>query len=160
MFFYITIYAKEKTTLRKFILFLSKINVSTFTFFSQKQKKNTHKFLTILKSPHINKTAQEQFEYKFFTNQIVLYSTDLFFCFVILKRILKKGFPGLKIKLLFSFDKKKQNKTLSAFLNPDNVLLHNKIIKNKVKSYFFMFDSFGEIYLQNFKIKKYVYHSF
>src|SRR4051812_5104677 len=96
MFFYITIYSKEKTTLQNFFIFLSKLNVITFKFFSQKQKKSEHKFLTILKSPHINKTAQEQFEYKCFTSQIALYSTDLFFCFVILKRILKKGFPGLK----------------------------------------------------------------
>src|SRR5687768_8272740 len=139
MFFYITIYAKEKTTVSQFMLFLSKINVITFNFFSKKNKKNKHKFVTILKSPHINKTAQEQFEYKFFTNQIVLYSTDLFFCFVIFKRILKKGFPGLKIKLLHSFDKRKQNKIVSSFLNPDNILLRNKITKKKVKSYFFMF---------------------
>ena len=157
MFFYITIYAKEKTTLGKFMNFFSKVNVVALNFFSKKQKKNKHKFVTILKSPHINKTAQEQFEYKFFTSQIVLYSTDLFFCFVIFKRILKKGFPGLKIKLLHSFDKKKQNKILSSFLNPDNILLKNKITKNKVKSYFFMFDSFGEICLQNFRTKKNVF---
>lgn len=149
MFFYITVYAKEKTTLQNFFKFLSKINTNTkYNFCRQKQKKNKHKFVTILKSPHINKTAQEQFEYKFFTSQIVLYSTDLFFCFVIIKRIFKKGFPGLKIKLLLSFDKKTQSKVLPTFLNPNNVLLSDK---KKIKLYFLMFDSFGEVCLQNFK---------
>ena len=130
-------------------MFLFKKNKNTqYNFCRQKQKKNKHKFVTILKSPHINKTAQEQFEYKFFTSQIVLYSTDLFFCYVVIKRIFKKGFPGLKIKLLHSFDKKNQNKVLTTFLNPDNVLLSEK---KKIKSYFLMFDSFGEVCLQNFK---------
>lgn len=161
MFFYITIQAKEKTTLQKFLIFLSKVDDFSFNFFSQKQKKNKHKFLTILKSPHINKTAQEQFEYKCFTSEIVLYSTNLFFCFTIFKCILKKGFPGLKIKLLYSFDKKKQNRFLLTFLNPNNISSFNKTTRRKkIKSYFFMFDSFGEISLQNFKTKKYIFNSF
>lgn len=151
MFFYVTIYAKEKTTLQNFLVFLSKIKFFTFKFFNQKKNKN--KFITILKSPHVNKTAQEQFEFKFFTTQIVLYSLSTsFLCFMILKRVLKKGFPGLKIKLTYNFDKKKQNKILLAFLNPDCVILQNKSTKKKVKTYFLMFDSYGEIYLKKLSI--------
>jgi hypothetical protein len=100
--------------------FLFKINENSFNFFSQKQKKNKHKFVTILKSPHINKTAQEQFEYKFFTSQIVLYSADLFFCFVIFKRILKKGFPGLKNNKITFVKKPKKKGIFGKKKSPPN----------------------------------------
>ena len=37
------------------------------------QKKNK-KFITVLKSPHINKTAQEKFEFKMFSKVITFWS--------------------------------------------------------------------------------------
>jgi ribosomal protein S10 len=149
MFFCITISTKEKTRLKTFLDFFSRINISTFKFFKQKPKKNVKKFITVLKSPHVNKTAQEQFEFKIFTSQILLFSTNPFLCFIIFKRLIKKRFPGVKIKLAYIFDKKKYNKTLFSFLNPDNVKLKKKIKKKDIKSYFCMFDSYGEIFLKN-----------
>jgi len=152
MFFHITVYAKEKTTLQNFFIFFTKLNVFNLNFTKKIQKKNKHKFITILKSPHVNKTAQEQFEYKFFSSQFVFYPNDLFLSFIILKQVLKKAFPGLKIKILCNFDKKKQIKKLLNFLDPNNVVFRNKTTKKKNQILFFMFDSFGEISLQNFKI--------
>jgi len=148
MFFCITISTKEKTTLKNFLVFFSKINFSTSKFVKQKQKKNVKEFVTILKSPHVNKTAQEQFEFKIFTSQITIFSTNPFLCFAILKRIIKKRFSGVKIKLVYFFDSKKYRKTLSCFLNPDSIKFKDKIKKKDIKNYFYMFDSYGEIYLK------------
>jgi len=147
MFFYITIYTKEKTTLKSFLNFFSKINILNISFFKQKPKKNVKKFITVLKSPHVNKTAQEQFEFKIFTSQILLFSTNPFLCFIVLKRLIKKRFPGVKIKLGYFFDKKKYNKLLFKFLNPDNVKFKKEIKKKDIQKYFCMFDSYGEVFL-------------
>ena len=154
MFFCITISTKDKMTLKNFLVFFSKINFSTFQLIKQKTKKSAKKFVTVLKSPHINKTAQEQFEFKIFTSQIILFSINPFLCFLIVKRITKKRFPGVKIKLVYIFDRKKYGKLLLNFLNPNNIQFKNKIKKKDIKNYFSMFDSYGEAYLkQSFNIK-------
>ena len=68
MFINIKISSKNKKSLQNFLkvfeLFCEKKNLKSNTFikyFSQKQK--TSNIYTILKSPHVNKKAQEQFEY-------------------------------------------------------------------------------------------------
>src|SRR5687768_188975 len=101
MFFCVTISTKEKITLKKFLVFFSKINSLNFRFFKQKQKQNEKKFLTVLKSPHINKTAQEQFEFKIFKSQIILFVTNPFLSSIVFKQLTQKGFPGVKIKLTY-----------------------------------------------------------
>jgi len=148
MLFCITISTKEIVTLKNFLVFFSKINSLTFKFCKQRPKKSVKKFITVLKSPHVNKTAQEQFEFKIFTSQILLCSTNPYLSFIIFKRIIKKRFPGVRIKLIYVFDKKKYNKLLACFLNPDNLKFKNKIEKKDVKNYFYMFDSYGEAYLK------------
>ena len=154
MIFYITVSAKENLTLQKFLIFFSKINIFASSIFSQKQKKNSHKFVTVLKSPHINKTAQEQFEFKVFSVQVTLNPINSFLCLKILKRIFKKSFPGLKLSF---FANSASNKKFSPFstnghINPDNIKLNLKTPKKKIKFYFSTFDSFGEICIQRYNI--------
>nr|YP_009115283.1 ribosomal protein S10 [Berkeleya fennica]AJA05804.1 ribosomal protein S10 [Berkeleya fennica] len=62
-----------------FPFFLSSIQNLNFNiiqkYFEKKRKK---KILTILKSPHVNKKAQEQFEFRYYSKQITLHSTQNF----------------------------------------------------------------------------------
>ena len=152
MFNYVTISTKEKRALKKFLFFFSKINFFSLKLVSQKNKKIKRKFITVLKSPHVNKTAQEQFEFKIFESQIIMYSDKKsFFYAMLLKKTLQKGFSGLKIKLTYNFDKTKQNKKLLSFLNPDNILLKNSKTFLQIKTYFFLFDSYGEMCVKALK---------
>ena len=62
--------SKNKNILNNFFLFLKENNLNQIQkCFPKKTKYNR---LTILKSPHVNKKAQEQFEKIIFKNQIIL----------------------------------------------------------------------------------------
>lgn len=150
MFFYITITTKEKTTLKKFLMFFSKFNTSILYCLKLRAKKRSTKIVTVLKSPHINKTAQEQFEFRFFSRQIVLFSLNPVLCLGVLKSITKKRFPGIKIKLICVFDKKKQIKVSLSLLNPDSLKLKKNCKEKLFANYLKMFDLYGEVCLQNF----------
>lgn len=156
MFFYIKIFSKEKKKLNEFLVFFSRLELFSLNL-KQQQKQKSHKFVTVLKSPHINKTAQEQFEFKIFTRQILMFSVKPFLCLFIIKRMIKLNFPGIKIKLILTFNKKKHNKILLSILNPDNVVFNfiknnNKKKKIKYNNYLKMFDYYGETYLHNLSI--------
>jgi len=74
--FNITIKSKNKTSVNEFFLFfngnkLYNSNVIKKYF----QKKAKKKKLTILKSPHVNKKAQEQFENRLFKKQFKIQTT-------------------------------------------------------------------------------------
>jgi ribosomal protein S10 len=73
MFFHIKVSSKDKKVLENFGQFLSKLEM-TSNFLKSFSKQNTRKFVTILKSPHVNKTAQEQFEFRFYTKEFVISS--------------------------------------------------------------------------------------
>lgn len=81
---------------------INKLSLNSYTAFLQNQFKVTNlkytlfnlpikkKRVTLLKSPHVNKTAREQFEIKFYKTIIKLDSTNLssnqkFFLFIINK---------------------------------------------------------------------------
>ena len=74
MFINITIRSKNKNSLKKFLNVFKNLSKNkrlqlnkTLNFF---QKKRYNKVFTILKSPHVNKTAQEQFEFNLFAKSI------------------------------------------------------------------------------------------
>ena len=86
MVFFIKISSKNKETLQLFLMFLSKLeNNNLLIKYFPKQK--IKKFITILKSPHINKSAQEQFEFRVYTKKLQISSPQhlKFLCF--LKRV-------------------------------------------------------------------------
>lgn len=144
MLFYITVSSKDKTTLKNFLIFFSVIKLPHLQFLKLRKKKQNTKIVTVLRSPHINKTAQEQFEFRFFNRQISFLSANPLLSLNIFKRIIKKRFPGIKLKLICIFDKKKQNKIRLSFLNPDKVVFKKKFSPTYLK----MFDFYGEAYLK------------
>ena len=59
---------------------------------------------TVLKSPHVNKTAQEQFEIRKYEKYIELYSYSNIFLFFIIKRISKMLCKDVRIEIGINFN--------------------------------------------------------
>ena len=169
MFFYLKVSCKDKRILKKFTSFFRKIK-SLSIFIKPFPKREKRKFVTILKSPHVNKTAQEQFEYRFFSKHFLVFSFKPSIFFLLLKKLKNFSFSGIKLEVKGVFGKNKTPKYILKFINPDNVVLQNGYLnqknfrKNKKipsnpklilddsnlsKKYIQLFDSYGEIYLRN-----------
>ncbi len=170
MFFYLKISCKDEKILKKFIKFFLKIK-SLPIFVKPFPKSKKRKFVTVLKSPHVNKTAQEQFEYRFFSKHFLVFSFKPLIFFLLLKKLKNFSFAGIKLEVKGLFEKNKARKCTLKLISPDNIVLKNmnlneknfkkehKISKhawndpaydvNLLKKYIQSFDSYGEICLQN-----------
>ena len=136
--YHITITSKNKNSIKDFFLFLNK-NFKNFNIITKYlKKKKSKKVLTILKSPHVNKTAQEQFETRLFTSQIsVYYSKKNLLALIFLKKIKTYLFPDIKIKIKFTINKLLLEQTKLKTINPDNFKLnffYQKLKNKKLKS--------------------------
>lgn len=128
---------KNKNSLRKFLYFLKKNvnkNFNTINFYFP--KKINKKVITLLKSPHVNKTAQEQFEIRLFTIQLKIVTTQAFKFLIFLKRIKNFSFADIQLKTKFSCTLKsqlclKKNFFYSANFPINFFLKQKKIEKNK-----------------------------
>jgi ribosomal protein S10 len=161
MFFHIKASSKDKKILKKFSWFLSKLETSTFTLKClSKQKKK--KVITILKSPHINKTAQEQFEFRFYNKRFLINSFQPLTFLSTLKQIKNQSFSGLNLEVKSSLKYNEKNRNFSKLISPDNFTLNTKHDFSKRKStnkpsaqtlllkkYIQSFDCHGEIFLKN-----------
>ena len=58
--------------------FTKKLNLLTSEFFFQNP--TSTRIFTVLKSPHVNKTAQEHFEYRLYTRQFKVHSSKRLSC--------------------------------------------------------------------------------
>jgi len=70
MFFYLKASSKNQKVLKSFIMFLSKFHdlpVAIKHIPSRKKRK----FITVLNSPHVNKSAQEQFEFRYYNEHFL-----------------------------------------------------------------------------------------
>lgn len=98
--FNVTITSRNKNSIYNFFLFFNKTSLcilnAKITYCQRNLKK---KRLTVLKSPHVNKKAQEQFEYRLFKKQFSIDVTKIFKYLVFLKRLNYKLFPDIHIRL-------------------------------------------------------------
>lgn len=165
MFFHLKISCKDKRILKKFLRFLTKIKPLP-TFLKSFSKQEKRKFITVLKSPHVNKTAQEQFEYRLYSKHFLIYAFKPFTFFLLLKKLKNLSFPGLDLKVKGILGKNKAYKHTLQIVNPDNIILKNThslhLKKNKrkkvqyekddsslsYKKYLQLFDLYGEICLK------------
>lgn len=151
----ITATSKNPKSLKLFFLLFFKDNKFNLkkTFYRNKNKK---KYITILKSPHVNKKAQSQLEYKLFSTKIVISAQNNSQYLILLKKIKSKLFPEIKIKTKIIINKLNQFQLQTQLLNPQNFssnnfnnyknrLINNNNIKNL--NHIKMFDYFGEINL-------------
>jgi ribosomal protein S10 len=150
MFLYFKVSSKDDKILKKFLQFLLKLNTSPVVIkYASKQQKR--KFVTILKSPHINKTAQEQFEFRHYSKEFIVNSVKPLTFFLIIKKLKNLSFSGLKLEVkgLLNFEKK--NKSFLNQLDPDNIVLNQYKTSTPLylhKRYIQLFDCYGEMWLK------------
>ena len=75
------------------------IIVSLKKICSKKKKKNI--FLSVLKSPHVNKISQEQFSEKLYNTQISIYAQNYLVILLFLKNLNTFFLSDVKLKLSF-----------------------------------------------------------
>merc|ERR1712078_546586 len=118
MFFYLKVSCKDKRILKKFVNFFTKLK-SFPIFIKPFPKREKRKFVTVLKSPHVNKTAQEQFEYRFFFKDFLVFSSKPSIFLLFLKKLKNFSFSGIKIEVQGLFEKKRIAKHVLKLINPD-----------------------------------------
>ena len=127
----ITIFSKNKKTLQNFLIFLKQklpiLKLNTITKYNT--KKNQHKKITILKSTHINKTAQERYEYKTYVLNVKTNTFKPFKYLLFFKKLKNNSFPTIKIKIESTIKNKRLN-IKTNYLNLKNYQLKLNIIKN------------------------------
>ena len=159
MFFHIKVSAKDKKVLENFGQFISKLQLTSNSL-RLLSKRNLRKFVTVLKSPHVNKTAQEQFEFRVYTKEFIISSFKPLTLFLILKKINDSSFSGLNLKIESLFKQNSKKKLIA--LDPDNVNLNtvekfNPLVPSDLSSsqsfslskrYIQLFDCYGEMVLK------------
>lgn len=174
MFFYLKVSCKDARILKKFTTVLTKIK-SLSIFLKSFPTYKKRKFVTVLKSPHVNKTAQEQFEYRFYCKCFLIRSVKPLTFFSLLKKLKNLSFLGINLEVKGLFERNKANKHSLKMISPDNMILTNttKMSVNKqkfkinkqarvaqmvlnnsrgsllLKKYIQLFDLYGEISLRN-----------
>jgi ribosomal protein S10 len=98
--FNVTITSRNKNSIYNFFLFFNQTTLCNLNgrikYFQKSVKKRR---LTVLKSPHVNKKAQEQFEYRLFKKQFTIQATKIFRYLVFLKKLNYNLFPDIHMKL-------------------------------------------------------------
>ena len=93
------------------------------------QKKRFKKIFTILRSPHVNKSAQEQFEYNLFAKHVNIKSHQILKTLIILKKIKTISFSDIELKIKFIINTKSKK---DIFIN--NLKLKKIRIGSKKKN--------------------------
>lgn len=158
MFLHFKVSSKDNQTLEKFLRFLQKLEISS-TVLKHFSKQKKRKFITILKSPHVNKTAQEQFEFRYYSKEFLIDSFKPLTFFLTIKKIKNLSFPGLKLEVKGLLDSNKKSRSLLRLINPDNIVLEysNSRAFKKLslqKKYIQLFDCYGEISLNELFLRK------
>jgi hypothetical protein len=122
---------------------------------------NKKNFITILKSPHVNKTAQEQFEYRTYNKCVVIHTFKPSFFLLLIKILQGLSFPNITLKVtIFAEGVKfvREHLDLLELFDSKNIKLHRRL-KNtspyskknsnlKYTTYIELFDFYGEILCQ------------
>jgi hypothetical protein len=166
MFCYLKVSCKDKRILKKLLYFFTKTKLLPF-FLKSFSKHGKRKIITVLKSPHVNKTAQEQFEYRLYSKNFLIYSLKPFTFFLLLKKLKNLSFPGLNLEIKGLLGKN-QNQVLQT-TDPDNIIFkktaflylskpaslkktqYKKSYNSELffcKKYLQLFDLYGEICLK------------
>ena len=127
------IQSKNEKSLNKFLYFFFKHLKTKFNIIQKSNaSKANKKTITFLKSPHVNKTAQTQFETHLFVNKILVVGFYLEKSLIFLKKILVKLFQDISIHLTFLIYEKK---SLNLFC-PNNTKFSKKsLLKKNHKRY-------------------------
>jgi ribosomal protein S10 len=117
--------AKNKTVLGNFLLFLNKNACKNFNLIQKKFKKKKKKFIfTVLKSPHVNKSAQEQFEMNFITLQLTISTTQIFKILIFFKKLKNNIFADIDFKITFFTNLKNHTLLKKKLFDLDNFKIY------------------------------------
>jgi ribosomal protein S10 len=106
--FTILLCSKNKKTINHSLNFFKnseKQNIRITKKLLQKKKKKNK--ISILKSPHVNKTAQKHFQFIYFFTSLSFETYALQKNLILLKRIKQQLFPDLKILIKVTYKKRK-----------------------------------------------------
>ena len=135
--YYLKITSKNEKSLEHFLHFFYKHLKTKFNIIQKSVSiENKRKIITLLKSPHVNKTAQEHFEVRIFTKHVFLKSFSVNKNLIFLKKILNKLFQDVSIRLELITNKSVNQKSNRLIFYPDNFrLFSNKQFKTNTKRY-------------------------
>jgi ribosomal protein S10 len=138
--YYLKISSKNEKSLKKFLTFFFKHLKTKFNIIQKSVIAHNHKkIITLLKSPHVNKTAQEHFESRIFSKQILLKSYSIDKNLIFLKKIINRLFQDIAVSLkLINNLKINNNNRLLVFCADNYILskprpLQKNIIRNTQK---------------------------
>ena len=148
MFIKVVCCSRNLSSLIKFLNFLNNVIKTKLSFSSLvkiKSESNTKKRITVLKSPHVNKSSQETFETKTYKKVITLFSFQHFTILMILKKLQYLMFSDVKISTHISTN------------SPKNLMFFNLFkINNKGLNYISIIqklDVMGELSLKKIPYK-------
>lgn len=122
----ISVSSKNKASLKNFFNFFNKelsSIVSCSMILSQRQKKTSRKIVSVLKSPHVNKTAQVHFSFNRFSKQILVFSHKPNKFFLFMKKVQANLFPDLVVQIKSCLKFKHGSQLNSKFVSPNNFVL-------------------------------------
>ena len=150
MFINIHIYSKNYRSIKLISsfftnkIFLESLNLTSSNFSYQTPTRT--KLFTVLKSPHVNKTAQEHFEYTIYTKQFKIHSSKSFLLLVFLKKLKHNVFFDVMFKIELVNQPLKYTQKLKNNLNPDNFLLVSN--NTCLELYINVLNSYGSLVLK------------
>lgn len=129
--------SRDQKSLSKFLIFLNaKINKNFFIKKKYFQKIKSKTIFSVLKSPHINKTAQEQFETTKFNTQLKLNTFEMNKVSEFLKTTNSKIFPEIHVKYKISYEQLNQKLYgIQKFLVADHFQSHFLEKKEQIKRF-------------------------
>lgn len=136
MLFKLSLKSKNVNSLKNFIFTLNSIeNILNEKSLKIKPIKKLKKVLfSILKSPHVNKTSQEQFDYVYYSSEILIFTNDYLKVLLFLKLLSNKFFSSINMKVT----------VITGYKN-DLMPYENFQYKELNSSYFQFLDIIGEI---------------
>ena len=143
MILQLSLKSKNIDSLKNFILSLNYIrNIFDEKSLKIKPIKKLKKVLfSVLKSPHVNKSSQEQFDYTYYSSEILIFTHNYLKVLLLLKLLLNKFFSSINMKVTVI--------TISNnCLEYSSISLKNFHYKELNSSYLNLLDLIGEF---NFK---------
>lgn len=144
----IFIISKNKKSLFNFLFFLfNNLKINSINKYTKLKVKK--KIITVLKSPHVNKKFQEQFEIRSFSKQILVSSYNISKILIIFKLLKTKLFPDVSFKIKFLVNNKNSCKVKRKLFSPSNyVFKFNNYVTQKIS-----FDKCKKYYTKNKRMK-------
>ena len=139
--YYLTVISKDRKSLKRYLNLLTKSSKLLKLNLTNKTNSGNHKIkrVSVLKSPHVNKTAQEQFEFELFSSKLIVETTQTFKILTLIKKLKSTVLSSVKIKLNSIVKKRK----LSPFFR----LTLDLKKKSKISKVLTFLDYYGEISL-------------